>query len=224
MDKNESVPSTSPEEKPKLSKSQKKRLKEKEKKNKVALRDRAQYKDAKFPLGQICEYPEMPPDKMKTWMDREKERKEQDDLDFNKWNDWRQAAEVHRISRKMTQEWIKPGMKMFDIVERIDEQNRNLIGLQRDPNTKIPVSGLAFPVGCSLNSCAAHYTPNAGDNTVLGVDDVCKIDFGIHVNGRIVDSAFTKIFNPKYQPLLDASLDATNTGIKAAGIDVQNVK
>merc|ERR1712226_847298 len=105
-------------------------------------------------------------------------------------------------------------------VEKIDEQNRSLIGLQRDEEG-IPVAGLAFPVGCSLNSCAAHYTPNAGDNTVLQFDDVVKIDFGIHVNGRIVDSAFTKIFNPKYQPLLDASLDATNTGIKAAGIDVR---
>ena len=30
-------------------------------------------------------------------------------------------------------------------------------------------SGLAFPTGCSLNNCAAHYTPNAGDKTVLQV-------------------------------------------------------
>ena len=44
-------------------------------------------------------------------------------------------------------------------------------------------AGLAFPTGCSLNHCAAHYTPNAGDPTVLGYDDVCKIDFGTHVNG-----------------------------------------
>lgn len=43
--------------------------------------------------------------------------------------------------------------------------------------------GLAFPTGCSLNHCAAHYTPNAGDTTVLQADDVCKIDFGTHVNG-----------------------------------------
>lgn len=43
--------------------------------------------------------------------------------------------------------------------------------------------GLAFPTGCSLNHCAAHYTPNAGDKTVLQYDDVLKIDFGTHVNG-----------------------------------------
>lgn len=44
-------------------------------------------------------------------------------------------------------------------------------------------AGLAFPTGCSLNHCAAHYTPNAGDSTVLQYDDVCKIDFGTHING-----------------------------------------
>ena len=42
----------------------------------------------------------------------------------------------------------------------------------------------AFFSGCSLNHCAAHYTPNAGDKTVLKYDDVCKIDFGTHINGK----------------------------------------
>lgn len=46
------------------------------------------------------------------------------------------------------------------------------------------VSGLAFPTGVSLNHCAAHYTPNAGDDTVLGYDDVMKCDFGVHINGK----------------------------------------
>lgn len=57
--------------------------------------------------------------------------------------------------------------------------------------------GLAFPTGCSLNHVAAHYTPNNGDDTVLGADDVCKIDFGTHVHGRIIDCAWTVSFNPK---------------------------
>jgi len=72
-----------------------------------------------------------------------------------------------------------------------------------------------------LNNCAAHYTPNAGDETVLQVDDVCKIDFGIHVRGRLIDSAFTLHFNPKYDNLVAAVKAATNTGIKMAGIDAR---
>jgi methionyl aminopeptidase len=39
--------------------------------------------------------------------------------------------------------------------------------------------------------------------------------------GRIIDSAFTVAFNPRYDPLLLAVKDATNTGIKTAGIDVR---
>lgn len=110
---------------------------------------------------------------------------------------------------------------------------------------------MAFPTGCSLNNCAAHYTPNAGDPTVLKYDDVCKIDFGTHINGmliielkgravrknitgitvhfntlnfiacvfsgRIIDCAFTVTFNPKYDCLLEAVKDATDTGIKVCG-------
>ncbi|KAJ3048997.1 Methionine aminopeptidase 2 [Rhizophlyctis rosea] len=82
-------------------------------------------------------------------------------------------------------------------------------------------SGIGFPTGLSLNHCAAHYTPNSGDKTVLQYDDVLKVDFGVHVNGRIIDSAFTMTFNPVYDDLLAAVKDATNTGVREAGIDVR---
>ena len=68
--------------------------------------------------------------------------------------------------------------------------------------------------GCSLNNCAAHYTPNNGDNTILQRDDVCKIDFGTHINGRIIDCAWTVAFNPKYDELVKAVREATNMGIQ----------
>lgn len=51
-------------------------------------------------------------------------------------------------------------------------------------------AGLAFPTGCSLNNCAAHYTPNAGDTTVLQYDDICKIDFGTHISGEFLEIIF----------------------------------
>lgn len=38
------------------------------------------------------------------------------------------------------------------------------------------------------------------------------------MNGHIIDCAFTMAFNPRYTPLLQAVKDATNTGIKTAGI------
>lgn len=106
-------------------------------------------------------------------------------------------------------------MTMIEICNELENTARKLIG---EDGLK---AGLAFPTGCSRNHCAAHYTPNAGDPTVLEYDDVTKIDFGTHINGRIIDCAFTLAFNPKYDKLIEAVRDATNTGIKAAGIDVQ---
>ncbi|KAG7281051.1 hypothetical protein CRUP_016683 [Coryphaenoides rupestris] len=110
--------------------------------------------------------------------------------------------------RTYVKSWIQPGMTMIDICERLEGCSRRLI---KENGLK---AGLAFPTGCSINHCAAHYTPNAGDPTVLRYDDVCKIDFGTHINGRIIDCAFTVTFNPKYDRLLEAVRDATNTGIK----------
>ncbi len=117
--------------------------------------------------------------------------------------------------RKYARSFIRPGIKLSEMCERLEDANRFLVeesGLN---------AGIAFPTGCSLNHVAAHYTPNAGDDTVLGYDDVMKIDFGTQVNGRIIDCAWTVAFNDKYNPLLDAVKDATNTGIKEAGIDAR---
>lgn len=50
---------------------------------------------------------------------------------------------------------------------------------------------------------------------------MCKVDFGTHIKGRIIDTAFTVAFNTIYDNLLLAVQDATNTGIKEAGIDAR---
>jgi len=82
-------------------------------------------------------------------------------------------------------------------------------------------SGIGFPTGLSRNNCAAHYTPNAGDTSVLQSGDVLKVDIGVHVKGRILDSAFTMTFDHTYDKLIEAVKAATNTGIREAGIDVR---
>jgi methionyl aminopeptidase len=51
---------------------------------------------------------------------------------------------------------------------------------------------------------------------VLEYDDVLKVDFGVQVNGRILDSAFTMNWTPKYDQLLAAVKDATNAGVKVS--------
>jgi methionyl aminopeptidase len=127
----------------------------------------------------------------------------------------RKGAECHRQVRKYAQRIIKPGRKMIDICEDIEKILRFIT------NQNTIYSGQSFPTGCSLNHVAAHYTPNSGDETVLNYDDVCKFDFGTHINGFVIDTAFTVAFNPIYDNLLLASKEATNTGIKLAGIDAR---
>lgn len=149
----------------------------------------------------------------------------------------RRAAEVHRQVRKYARKTIKPGMSMTQIAEIIEDGTRALVeedGFQ---------SGVGFPTGLSLNHCAAHYTPNAGDTTgkfewfvfrwlrltvchitlVLQQGDVMKVDFGVHVKGRIVDSAFTLTFEHTYDTLLEAVKAATDTGIRVCFCHVMSV-
>lgn len=145
--------------------------------------------------------------------DAEMRAKEQ--MTFEDLNDLRKAAEVHRQTRKYAQKIIRPGMKIMDICNEIEASNMRLIeaqGIER---------GKAFPTGASLNHVAAHWTPNIGDETVLQYDDVMKIDYGTHIRGIMTDCAFTVAFNPEYDELLKAVKAATETGIKAAGIDAR---
>ncbi|XP_043267627.1 methionine aminopeptidase 2 isoform X2 [Venturia canescens] len=175
------------------------------------------FPDGNFPEGQIMEHPSAAGVDDRTAKDRfsSEEARALDRSQNDIYMEARQAAEAHRQTRKHIMNWVKPGMTMIEICEELENTARKLIG---EEGLK---AGLAFPTGCSRNHCAAHYTPNAGDPTVLLYDDVTKIDFGTHINGRIIDCAFTLTFNPKYDKLIEAVRDATNTGIKAAGIDVQ---
>lgn len=133
-------------------------------------------------------------------------------------SEYRQAAEIHSQVRHYAQtHLIKPGATLLSIAEGIEDTVRALCGHQGlEPGDSLK-AGLGFPVGLCVNNVAAHWTPNPGQkDVVLTQDDVISVDFGVHVNGRIVDSAFTVAFDPTYDNLLAAVKAATNTGIKVS--------
>lgn len=171
-----------------------------------------EFKDKPYPEGEWMDY--AGDEGLKRVTDEEK--RYLDNTKADQWQDFRKGAEIHRRVRKHAQEVIKPGMTMIEVAETIENKVRELSGTKDSK-----VGGMGFPCGVSLNHCAAHYTPNAGDKTVLSYDDVMKVDFGVHVNGNIIDCAWTHTFNEKFDPLLEAVREATNTGIKEAGIDVR---
>lgn len=135
--------------------------------------------------------------------------------------DYREAAEVHRQVRQYAKKTIKPGQSLIEISESIEDSVRALVGHQGLEEGDALIAGMGFPVGLSRNHCAAHYNPNAGNKMVLEQNDVMKVDIGVHVNGRIVDSAFTVAFEPKYDNLLKAVQEATEAGVREAGIDAR---
>lgn len=128
---------------------------------------------------------------------------------------YREAAEVHRQARQWVQKTVKPGQTLQDIAMEIEDSVRSLLGnagLEPGDSRK---AGMGFPTGLCLNHEVAHYTPNPGQKeVVLRQQDVLTVDFGVHINGWIVDSAFTVAFDHTYDNLLAAVKDATNTGIK----------
>ncbi|GAA5907354.1 hypothetical protein JCM6882_002814 [Rhodosporidiobolus microsporus] len=175
------------------------------------------FKSGNYPEGERQEYLDDNSYRTTSEEKRAEERRllsEPADSPYNP-NAARRAAEVHRQVRHYARNTIKPGMSMTEIANLIEDGTRALVEAEGF------ASGIGFPTGLSRNFVAAHYTPNAGDKIVLQAEDVLKVDFGVHVNGRIVDSAFTMNFEPTYDNLLAAVKDATNTGVRTAGIDVR---
>ena len=169
-----------------------------------------------YPEGEICEYVGE-----NAYRTTNEEKRHLDRMNNDFLTDYRRGAETHRHVRQWAQKWIKPGMTLTEIAEGIEDSVRALTGHQGLEEGDALKGGMGFPTGLSINHCAAHYTPNAGNKMVLNYEDVMKVDFGVHINGRIVDSAFTLTFDPVYDNLINACKDATNAGVREAGIDVR---
>lgn len=125
------------------------------------------------------------------------------------------GALIHKEVRRFLQPYLRPGIKLVDIAKLIELKTVELSNQSKSIN-----KGIGFPVGLAINECAAHSHPLSTDLTVLNSDDIIKIDFGTETNGWIIDSAFTVCFNPKYDILMEAVKESTQTGIKNIGVDV----
>jgi methionyl aminopeptidase len=124
------------------------------------------------------------------------------------------AADIHKEVRRHLQKYLKPNIKLTEIAEIIESKTIELSNQQKSIN-----KGIGFPVGLSINNCVAHYHPKTNEQTLLTKNDIIKIDFGTEVNGWIIDSAFTVCFDSKFNNLLEAVKDGTDTGIKHLGVD-----
>lgn len=119
--------------------------------------------------------------------------------------DWIKAGSIASEVREYSKTLIKPGAKLLDIANKIEDKIREL--------GAVP----AFPVNLSSNEVAAHYTPAYNDETVLD-KQVLKTDIGVCYNGAIGDTAYTIDLSGKYGKLVEASKAACEAAIKACRI------
>lgn len=135
---------------------------------------------------------------------------------MEKLNNCRLAGNIHKKVEEDIKNFIKPGVKLIDICKLIEN---NIFKYSSQYGKQIN-NGIAFPTGIAINNIAAHWTPELNDKKILKESDVCKIDFGSHINGWIVDSAFSINLNNKYNSLLEASKEAVDNVIKNMGTDM----
>lgn len=150
--------------------------------------------------------------------------------------DFRRAALIHKVARRKAKLMLFSGGKVADLVNEVESIIIKLC--KQDKQTyfakgslKNNDSGIAFPVGVNINNVIAHDSKLHNDERIFYRGDVVKIDIGVHVNGRIIDSAFTHIItdqagvhddNHIYNTVLDASRDSMFNAIKMCGVD-QNI-
>jgi methionyl aminopeptidase len=129
------------------------------------------------------------------------------------------AGEIHRKVREYVRPHLTSGIKYVNIVKIIENKIAEEISNLNKCNEPQINNGIAFPTGISVNNVAAHFTPSYKDDSVLKSSDVMKIDYGVHIDGCIIDSAFTINLNDKYSEILKASREAVNAIIKNMGVD-----
>ena len=165
------------------------------------------------------------------------------------------ASDIHKHVRKRLRDSsiLQHGTKLIDIANFIETETKeytatildSINGLVTVPLYSCINGGIGFPVGLSVNDCAAHYHPHSLDHDVILSDsDILKVDFGTEINGWIIDSAFTyrvcastgKVktnhnnrpdhhssphsFNvDECESLISCMKDATYLGVKNIGVD-----
>lgn len=149
-----------------------------------------------------------------------------DDVD-ERDKDFKKAALIHKITRDTIRPKLVDGASIKEIVTETEDLVLKLFRHNRDEYFSSPsTDGLAFPVGVSVNNVVAHDSALLEDRRTLEMGDIVKFDFGTHVNGHIIDAAFTHVVDEKeedslYYNLLEASRDATYSAIAASGPDAR---
>ncbi|MFW9781957.1 MAG: type II methionyl aminopeptidase [Candidatus Heimdallarchaeota archaeon] len=137
-----------------------------------------------------------------------KEEKSKEELEIEeeeriKKDSLQKAGNIAQEVKKYIKPKIKIGVEALEIINLTEGKIEELGGFS------------AFPVNFCVNNIAAHYTsPLKEDGLIINEGDIVKIDLGVHVEGYIVDTAFTVNFNEDES--LENIIQATEVALDAA--------
>eukprot|EP00252_Welwitschia_mirabilis_P019011 TRINITY_DN428_c0_g1_i1.p1 TRINITY_DN428_c0_g1~~TRINITY_DN428_c0_g1_i1.p1 ORF type:complete len:394 (+),score=110.68 TRINITY_DN428_c0_g1_i1:287-1468(+) len=149
--------------------------------------------------------------------DEAKEEKELDLSSSDVVTKYKLAAEIVNKALKAVLADCKPKAKVVDLCEKGDSFIREQTGSVYKSTKKKIEKGVAFPTCVSVNSTVCHFSPYAGDETVIEENDTLKIDMGCHIDGFIAVVAHTHVV--KEGPVTGRGADviaAANTAAEVA--------
>ncbi|MBY9009808.1 MAG: type II methionyl aminopeptidase [Candidatus Lokiarchaeota archaeon] len=133
----------------------------------------------------------------------------------------KEEAETEAEEKKLKFESLNKAGKIAQEVKKFIrpqvEVGTNVFNLIKSSEAKIIELGgeWGFPINVSINNTAAHYTsPIKDDELTINEGDIVKIDLGVHIEGYIVDTAFTVSFND--EKTLENIIQATEVALEAA--------
>jgi methionyl aminopeptidase len=143
-----------------------------------------------------------------TQEEKSKEELEKEEEERIKVESLRKAGKIAKEVKEYIKPRIKVGTSALEIVLMTEEKIEELGGL------------CAFPVNFCVNNIAAHYTsPLKDDGLMIREDDLVKIDLGVHIEGYIVDTAFSVNFNEDES--LENIIQSTEVALDAAKMMVK---
>jgi methionyl aminopeptidase len=122
------------------------------------------------------------------------------------------ASQIHNNIKSLLTKDFLTSNTIFDVANFIE--NEISINLESEKN-----NGIAFPTGINIDNIVAHYTPSKTTSQVITENNIAKIDYGVHVDGYIIDSAFSVNFDNEYKSICEASEQAVLNVIKNIGVD-----
>ena len=145
---------------------------------------------------------------LKNQSDKKNNKEEDEEEKKHKIESLTKAGKIAQEVKKYIKPQIQVGTKVLNLIENTETKIVELGG------------GWAFPVNVSINNIAAHYTsPIKDDELTIKEGDIVKIDLGVHIDGYIVDTAFTVSFNDEKS--LENIIQATEVALEAAKMMVK---